>query len=146
MTVPEPDVVALCSALIAIDSSKYGHTGSRGERAAADYVAEQVHRAGYETLLMESEPTRANLVLRVTGTDPTLPGLLVHGHLDVVPAVAEQWSVPPFEGRVEGGYVWERSATDMKDMVAMMVATLQRWARDGVRPRHDVVFAFVADE
>ncbi|MGC4109896.1 MAG: M20/M25/M40 family metallo-hydrolase [Nocardioides sp.] len=140
------DVVELCSQLIAIDTSNYGRVGSRGERVAADHIDALLRACGYEPTLLESEPTRANLVLRIAGADPDLPALLVHGHLDVVPAAEEQWTVPPFAGVVQDGYLWGRGATDMKDMVAMMLAVLVRWSRNGVRPRRDVVFAFVADE
>jgi acetylornithine deacetylase/succinyl-diaminopimelate desuccinylase-like protein len=146
MTATRPDVVALCAELIAIDTSNYGRAGSNGELAAAEYVAEHLHRAGYKPELIESQPSRANVVVRVPGTDPSLPALLLHAHLDVVPASPAQWSVPPFEGIVKDGYIWGRGATDMKDMVAMTLATMLRWATDGVQPRRDIVFAFVADE
>ncbi|MBO9523701.1 MAG: M20/M25/M40 family metallo-hydrolase [Nocardioidaceae bacterium] len=141
-----PDVVRICSDLIAIDTSNYGSNGSKGERAAAEYVDALLRAAGYEPELVESEPGRANLVLRVPGADRSAPGVVVHGHLDVVPADPELWSVPPFEGRVADGYIWGRGACDMKDMVAMMVATLLRWAQTGTVPHRDLVFAFVADE
>lgn len=143
---PTPSVVEICSQLIAIDTSNYGRAGSNGERAAADYIMALLERAGYEPQLIESADTRANVVLRVPGQDRSLPGLLVHGHIDVVPAEAEQWSVPPFSGLIADGYVWGRGATDMKDMVAMTLAALLRWRDEGVGPRRDVVFAFVADE
>ncbi|MFG1907627.1 M20/M25/M40 family metallo-hydrolase [Kribbella sp. NPDC048928] len=140
------DVVSICADLIRIDTSNFGQAGSKGERAAADYIAELLTTAGYAFELLESEPSRANLVLRVPGRDRDLPALLVHGHLDVVPADPEQWSVPAFGGDVADGYLWGRGASDMKDMVAMMVATLLDWADRSYRPRRDIVFAFVADE
>lgn len=145
-TGPEIDVVEICARLVSIDTQNFGHAGTKGERAAAAYVAELLRAAGYHPLVLESAPTRANVILRVPGTLRDAEALLVHGHLDVVPADAEHWTVPPFEGRVGGGYVWGRGATDMKDMLAMMLATLLEWARDGTRPRRDIVFAFVADE
>ncbi|SEE72594.1 M20/M25/M40 family metallo-hydrolase [Jiangella alba] len=141
-----PDVVTICSELIAIDTSNYGSRGGNGELDAARYVVGLLRAAGYDPELIVSEPNRANVVMRVAGTDRTQPGLLVHGHLDVVPAEPGGWTVAPFEGRVADGYVWGRGASDMKDMVAMMLATLRRWAARGVAPRRDVVFAFVADE
>ena len=85
-------------------------------------------------------------MLRVPGMRRDLPALLVHAHLDVVPAEADDWSVDPFGGLVSDGYVWGRGAVDMKDMCAMTLATLLRWGREGVRPQRDVVVAFVADE
>ncbi|WCB95157.1 putative succinyl-diaminopimelate desuccinylase [Baekduia alba] len=140
------DVVELCAQLIAIDSTNFGPAGAKGEREVADYFVPLLRAAGYDPTVLESAPTRANVVVRVTGTSRELPALLVHGHLDVVPAAAEDWSVPPFAGRVADGFVWGRGATDMKDMIASMLATLLAWAREGVRPRRDLVFAFVADE
>ncbi len=96
--------------------------------------------------MLESAPGRANVVLRVAGASRALPGLLVHGHLDVVPAEAADWSVGPFAGEVRDGWLYGRGAMDMKDMIAMMLATLLDWAREGTAPRRDVVFAFTADE
>ncbi|MGH3927381.1 MAG: M20/M25/M40 family metallo-hydrolase, partial [Pseudonocardiaceae bacterium] len=72
--------------------------------------------------------------------------LLVHGHLDVVPADAAEWSVHPFSGAVQDGYLWGRGAVDMKDTVAMTVAVARRFSREGVIPPRDLVFAFTADE
>lgn len=140
------DVVEVCAELIRIDSSNYGRAGARGERAAADYVVDRLRGSGYDPILLESEPGRANVVVRVPGSDRNAPGLLVHGHLDVVPADPVQWSVPPFDGVVADGYVWGRGATDMKSMVATILVTLLEWSAESHRPTRDLVFAFVADE
>lgn len=102
--------------------------------------------AGYDPGLFESAPRRANVVVRVAGTDPAAAALLVHAHLDVVPADPSSWATPPFAGEVRDGYVHGRGAVDMKDMCATVLTVLSDWARDGRRPRRDVVVAFVADE
>jgi acetylornithine deacetylase/succinyl-diaminopimelate desuccinylase-like protein len=141
----EDEVVWLTSELIQIDTSNYGG-GSGSERPAAEYVASQLEDAGIEAMLLESAPGRANVVARVAGSSSSLPALLVHGHLDVVPAVASDWSVHPFSGEVREGVVWGRGAVDMKNMVAMMLAVARGWVREGRSPRRDVVFAFTADE
>jgi acetylornithine deacetylase/succinyl-diaminopimelate desuccinylase-like protein len=141
----EDEVVSLTSELIQIDTSNYGG-GSGSERPAAEYVASQLADAGIEAVLLESAPGRANVVARVAGSSPSLPALLVHGHLDVVPAVASDWSVHPFSGEVRDGVVWGRGAVDMKNMVAMMLAVALGWVREGRSPQRDVVFAFTADE
>jgi acetylornithine deacetylase/succinyl-diaminopimelate desuccinylase-like protein len=143
---PHPPVVEICSRLLSIDSSNYGSAGGPGERAVADYVVSLLTAAGYEPTVLESRPGRTNVLLRVPGSDASLPGFLVHGHLDVVPAEREQWSVDPFGGVIADGYLWGRGATDMKDMVASMLSALLRWAETGSGPQRDVVFAFVADE
>jgi acetylornithine deacetylase/succinyl-diaminopimelate desuccinylase-like protein len=140
------DAVELCARLIRFDTSNFGGGESRGERAAAEWVAEQLTDAGLAPTVLESAPGRANTVVRIPGTDPAAPALLVHGHLDVVPAEAAGWSCDPFCGEVRDGAVWGRGALDMKDMDAMMIAFARHLARTGVRPPRDLVMAFVADE
>ena len=76
----------------------------------------------------------------------TAGALLIHGHVDVVPADPSEWSVDPFSGAVQDGYVWGRGAVDMKDMVAMMVAVARDFKTDGVVPPRDLIFAFMSDE
>ncbi|NJQ05162.1 M20/M25/M40 family metallo-hydrolase [Streptomyces lonarensis] len=137
--------VAFTSDLIRIDTTNRGQ-GDGVERAAAEYVAERLAEAGVEPLLLEKAPDRTNVVARVPGTDPTAGALLVHGHLDVVPADADEWSVHPFSGEVRDGVVWGRGAVDMKNADAMVLAVVRAWARHGVRPRRDIVLAFTADE
>ncbi|GDY33279.1 M20/M25/M40 family metallo-hydrolase [Gandjariella thermophila] len=144
----EDEVVGLASDLIRIDTTNTGDPATlKGERAAAEYVAERLAEVGYETTYVESgAPGRGNLVARLPGADPSRGALLVHGHLDVVPADATEWSVHPFSGAVRDGYVWGRGAVDMKDMLAMTIAVARRLRRDGITPPRDLVFAFLADE
>jgi acetylornithine deacetylase/succinyl-diaminopimelate desuccinylase-like protein len=143
---PEADVVTDCATLIRFDTSNFGAGTSRGERAAAEWVAERLTDCGYEPQVIESQPQRANTVVRIPGRDRSAPGLLVHGHLDVVPAAAQDWSFDPFCGDVRDGCVWGRGALDMKDMDAMMLGVARGLARDGAAPARDLVLAFVADE
>ncbi|WP_105035391.1 M20/M25/M40 family metallo-hydrolase [Cryobacterium aureum] len=138
--------VGICSQLLRIDSSNYGSAGGGDESKVAEYIMALLRSVGYEPTVLESAPGRANVLLRVPGTDPTLDGFLVHGHMDVVPAEADQWSVDPFCGDISDGYLWGRGATDMKDMVASTLSTLLRWKEHGTGPRRTMVFAFVADE
>ncbi len=136
------EVVGFLTDLIRIDTSN----PIRPERPAAEYVAEKLAEAGLEPKIFESDPGRASVVARFEGTDPSADALLVHGHLDVVPADAADWSVDPFTGEVKDGLVWGRGAVDMKDMDAMTLAVVRRMLREGRRPRRDVVLAFLADE
>ncbi|WP_460463977.1 M20/M25/M40 family metallo-hydrolase [Arthrobacter pigmenti] len=140
------DAAELCARLIRFDTTNYGEGDSKGERAIAEFIARMLTDSGYSPRVLGPSPERASVVLRVRGSDRDLPGLLVHGHLDVVPAEPEQWSIDPFAGRIQDGYIHGRGAADMKDMVAMMLATLLNWAADGTAPKRDIVFAFVADE
>ncbi|MFJ9584291.1 M20/M25/M40 family metallo-hydrolase [Streptomyces acidicola] len=139
------EVVRFTSDLIRIDTTNRGG-GDCQERPAAEYAAEQLAGAGLEPTLLERTKGRTNVVARIEGTDPSADALLVHGHLDVVPAQAEDWSVHPFSGEIRDGVVWGRGAVDMKNMDAMILAVVRAWARLGVRPRRDLVIAFTADE
>ena len=143
----QAEVAELLSDLIRIDTTNTGETAtSAGERRAAEWVAAKLDEVGIASQIFESEPGRASLVARLEGTDPSRPPLLIHGHLDVVPADPAEWSVHPFSGEQRDGYVWGRGAVDMKDMDAMTLALVRDWARTGVRPPRDIVLAFVADE
>jgi acetylornithine deacetylase/succinyl-diaminopimelate desuccinylase-like protein len=136
------EVVGFLTELIRIDTSNPTHP----ERPAAEYVAEKLSEAGLTPQIFESEPGRASVVARFEGSDPAADALLVHGHLDVVPADPADWSVHPFGGEVKDGLVWGRGAVDMKNMDAMTLAVVRRMIREGRRPRRDVVLAFLADE
>ncbi len=92
------EVVAFTSELIRIDTTNRGGGDCR-ERPAAEYAAERLADAGLTPTLLERAPGRTNVVARVEGTDPGADALLVHGHLDVVPAEAADWSVDPFSAR-----------------------------------------------
>ncbi|MFB0834217.1 M20/M25/M40 family metallo-hydrolase [Arthrobacter halodurans] len=140
------EVVEICRDLIRFDTSNFGGNDSRGERGAAEYAAGLMSEGGLEPRIFESSPGRASVVARMEGTDPSLPALVVHGHLDVVPALKEDWSVDPFAADVKDGMIWGRGAVDMKDMDAMILAVQRQMHRDGTRPRRDLVFAFFADE
>lgn len=142
------EVIEHLQQLIRIDTSNSAEGGAVGEAVACDYLADLLTAAGYrpERLCRPDAPDRPNLVLRLPGADPALPALLVHAHLDTVPAEPERWSVDPWSGEQRDGYVWGRGATDMKDMCAAVLTTLLEWGRAGQRPRRDLLIAFVADE
>ncbi|OMC54776.1 hypothetical protein A5745_18930 [Mycobacterium sp. IS-2888] len=142
------DVVEVVSRLIRFDTTNTGDPETtQGEAECARWVAEQLEDAGYRPEYLESgAPGRGNVFARLEGADRSRGALLIHGHLDVVPAEPAEWSVHPFSGAVEDGYVWGRGAVDMKDMVGMMIVVARKLKRDGIVPPRDLVFAFVADE
>ncbi|MEW2247575.1 MULTISPECIES: M20/M25/M40 family metallo-hydrolase [unclassified Streptomyces] len=142
----EDEVVDLCRELIRFDTSNYGDHSGPGERKAAEYVAEKLAEVGLEPKIFESHPGRASTVARIEGEDPSRPALLIHGHLDVVPANAADWTHDPFSGEIADGCVWGRGAVDMKDMDAMTLAVVRDRLRSGRRPPRDIVVAFLADE
>lgn len=139
------EAVVFTSELIGIDTTNHGQ-GEGAERPAAEYVAALLAEAGIEPALLEQAPGRTNVVARIPGSDPAADALLVHGHLDVVPADPAEWTVHPFSGEIRDGVVWGRGAVDMKNADAMVLAVVRAWARAGIRPRRDIVLAFTADE
>lgn len=145
-SIADDEVVDICRQLIRHDTTNFGGNNAKGERKAAEYVAELLSEVGFECTIEESEKGRASLVARFEGTDSSLPALIVHGHLDVVPAMADDWSVDPFAAEVKDGMIWGRGAVDMKDMDAMMLATVRHMVRNQEKPRRDLILAFFADE
>ncbi|MEO8518319.1 MAG: M20/M25/M40 family metallo-hydrolase [Dermatophilaceae bacterium] len=143
---PEAEVARICSDLILIDSSNYGDGSGPGERECAEYVMRELSEVGLDPFYVESAQGRANVFVRIKGSDPSRPGLAVHGHLDVVPANAVDWQVDPFGAEVKDGSIWGRGAVDMKNMDAMILANVRHIARSGIKPPRDLVFAFFADE
>ncbi len=143
---PEDEVVRICRELIQIDTSNFGDNQGPGERKAAEYTAELIEEVGLEAQLFESAPGRASVLTRMAGSDSNLPALVVHGHLDVVPAQKEDWSVDPFSAEERDGLIWGRGAVDMKDMDAMILAVMRSMQREGTQPKRDLIFAFFADE
>ncbi|WP_336275832.1 M20/M25/M40 family metallo-hydrolase [Nocardioides sp. B-3] len=142
---PAAEVVELCRDLIRIDTSNYGDSAGPGERKAAEYAAGLLDEVGIESRLYEPEPGRTSLVRAGAGGDGRAP-LLVHGHLDVVPAAAEDWQVDPFSGEIKDGFVWGRGAVDMKDFDAMLLSVVRARARTGAAPEREVVICLTADE
>ncbi|MGB9373219.1 MAG: M20/M25/M40 family metallo-hydrolase [Jiangellales bacterium] len=141
------EVVELCRDLIRIDSTNYGDGSGPGEREAAGYVADRLREVGLDPLILESGPRRTNVVVRLPGADESrTDALLLHGHLDVVPADPKQWRYDPWAGEVADGCVWGRGAVDMKDMDAMILAVVRDRVRTGRLPDRPVVVCFTADE
>ena len=109
----QDEVVDICRDLIRIDTTNPGDHSGPGERAAAEHVAGLLSEVGLEPVVLESHPKRTSLVARIEGEDPARPALLIHGHLDVVPANAEDWARHPFGAEIADGCVWGRGAIDM---------------------------------
>ncbi|MEO8827135.1 M20/M25/M40 family metallo-hydrolase [Lapillicoccus sp.] len=143
---PEQEVARICADLIRIESTNFGDGSGPGERKAAEYVMGQLSEVGLDPVIVESAPGRASVMVRIEGADPSLPGLAVHGHLDVVPANAADWQVDPFSAEERDGCIWGRGAVDMKDMDAMIIANIRQLASSGQKPSRTTTFAFFADE
>ena len=145
MTEGDPELAEhafrLCQQLLRIDTTN----PPGNELPAAELLAEELSGAGLDPVVLESAPGRGNVVARLRGTGEE-PPLLLTAHLDVVEADPDFWEHPPFCGDVHDGCLWGRGAIDMKNMAAMSVAIITRLAREGVKPRRDLIFAGVADE
>ena len=141
----EVDCVELLQSMIRIPSYNHGE-GNGDEKAMADYVSAKLLEVGIESELFESAANRVNVVARIAGTDISRPGLVVHGHIDVVPADAKDWSCDPLSGELKDGFIWGRGAVDMKDGCAQFLAVVRAWARAGYKPPRNILLIFFADE
>jgi acetylornithine deacetylase/succinyl-diaminopimelate desuccinylase-like protein len=141
---PRHEVVQICQDLIRIPSVNYGDRGD--ERAVAAYVVAALKEVGLEPEIIVSGDNRVNVSVRIEGADRARPGLVLHGHLDVVPADPAAWSVDPFGGEIKDGAIWGRGAVDMKDMDAMILSIIRSWQRTGYKPPRDIALVFFADE
>ena len=143
----QAEVIEILRDLIRIDTTNDGTDAGPGEAAAAEYVEASLRAAGLDVERFSTTSSRRQgVVARLPGSDPAKPRLLLHGHLDVVPARASDWSVPPFGAEVLDDMVWGRGAVDMKDMDAMLIALARAWSRSGMRTERDLVFLFIPDE
>lgn len=142
------EAVLITAELLRIDSTNTGDpdTIGDGETRVCRRIAELLAEVGVESELVESVPGRGSLFARLEGSDPSAGGLVVHGHVDVVPAVADDWTVPPFSGEIRDGWLYGRGAVDMKDMLGMVLAVVRHHRRAGVVTRRPVLLAFFADE
>lgn len=139
------DAIKICQDLIRIPSVNFGDNKG-DEKAVAEYVVASLAEVGIPAEIFEAAPNRCNVIAKIKGSDSARPGLVLHGHIDVVPAAAEEWQVDPFSGVIKDGAIWGRGAVDMKNMDAMILAIVRHWARKGIKPPRDIVLAFFADE
>lgn len=141
----EDEVVSICQELIRIPSVNFGE-GNGDERAISEYIVASLQEVGISAEVYESAPNRCNVIARIEGSNPSRPGLVLHGHIDVVPANAADWQVDPFAGEIHDGMIWGRGAVDMKNVDAMILAIVRNWKRIGYQPERTIVLAFFADE
>jgi acetylornithine deacetylase/succinyl-diaminopimelate desuccinylase-like protein len=118
-----------------------------GELPAARHFARFLAPHGLRVEVAESAPGRGNVIARLPATAPDGSGaLLLLSHLDVVPADAAAWQVPPFAGEIRDGAVWGRGALDDKGQGVVFAQALALLAASGVPRRRDLVFCASADE
>ena len=141
----EDETILLCQEMIRIPSVNYGEAKG-DERNIAEYVSAKLSEVGIGNEIIETAKNRCNVVAKIPGKNPKLPGLVVHGHIDVVPVNEKDWSMDPFGGEIKDGFIWGRGAVDMKDMDAMILATVRMWQRIKYQPERNILLVFFGDE
>src|SRR5215213_8330367 len=137
----EDEVCDLLKRLVACDTSN----PPGRETQAATILEEYLSAAGLECERVDKDPERTNLLVRLRG-DGTGPSLAFLGHLDVVVARREEWSVEPFAAIERDGAIWGRGTVDMKCQVAATAVALATLTREGFRPNGDLMLLLMADE
>ena len=125
--------------LLSVDTS-HGH-----ELQALQPVLERFKAAGIPAQLLESAPTRGNLIARIKGTGAQRP-LLLLAHIDVVPVEGQKWKTPPFTPVEKDGYLTARGVTDDKAMASAIVAVALELAASPKKPSRDVIVALTSAE
>ena len=142
----DKEVVQITQNLIRIDSTNFGDDSGPGEAAVAEYVEAALKEVGIECERFTTTSSKRQGVFAVIeGADVELPALLVHGHLDVVPAVGK-WQHDPFGAEIHDGMVWGRGAVDMKDGNGILLSTVRAWKLAGIKPRRTIHLLFLPDE
>ncbi len=123
---------------------------AHGSTAAAHAIAVRLLAAGFPAvdvvkIAPEAHPSKGNVIVRYRGQGRGRPVLFL-GHLDVVEARAEDWTVDPFKLTEQDGWFYGRGSIDMKDGDAAMLESLLRLRREGFVPPRDLIVAFTADE
>jgi acetylornithine deacetylase/succinyl-diaminopimelate desuccinylase-like protein len=115
------------------------------ESLAAEHLRAYLEAAGVACELYARVPERANLVARIPGSGGGA-SLCLLSHTDTVLADPAEWQRDPWSGDLVDGEVWGRGALDMKGQVAASAVALASLAREGFRPRGDLLFVAAADE
>src|SRR5499427_8855654 len=113
---------------------------------AADAMAARLRGAGIDDVqVFKPSPHKGNLVARLRGTGARKPILLM-AHLDVVEALASDWSFDPFKLTQKDGYFYGRGSADDKFMAATFVANLIRYKQESFTPNRDIILMLETDE
>ena len=146
MDAPTGEVTELLQQLIRNECVNLNTPESGQEHRSVAVLQNYLEGAGLDLQTYESAPGRQSLVTRIEGSDPTAPSLLLMGHLDVVPANADNWKHDPFGGELIDDFVWGRGAIDMLNLTTSMAVATKRLATSGFRPKGDLIYLAVADE
>src|SRR5436309_2643759 len=132
MTVGVTDEVTdLLQQLIRNQCVNDGTDESGHETRSANLLRGYLEGPGVELHEYESVPGRSSLLVRIEGSDPQAPSLMLMGHTDVVPVHADRWRRDPFAAEVVDGEVWGRGAIDMLNLTASMAVATKRLLTSG---------------
>jgi acetylornithine deacetylase/succinyl-diaminopimelate desuccinylase-like protein len=115
------------------------------ETECIDYIDTLLKKTGLETTRLAKDPNRPNLITRLKGQG-SAPPLLLYGHVDVVTIANQEWTHPPFEGKLVDDFIWGRGALDMKSGIAMMLSAVLRAKTENLIPAGDIVLTILCDE
>jgi acetylornithine deacetylase/succinyl-diaminopimelate desuccinylase-like protein len=118
--------------------------GNEGQ--CISFINDLLTEFGINTTILSRTPERPNLIARLRSDKRNVSPLLLYGHVDVATTKNQKWKHPPFEGRLQNGYIWGRGALDMKGGIAMMLSALLRSKIEGLDLPGDIVLAIVSDE
>jgi len=146
---PPPDNQKLAHAIFK-DIVEVHSVHAIGTKGVADILVRYLKAGGFtdadiHVLPEEKYPNQVNVVVRLAGKGKGKP-ILWNGHMDVVEAKPEDWSLPPFQFIEKDGYFYGRGTSDMKDEDAAVAASLIRLKKEGFVPDRDIIAAFTADE
>ena len=142
----ENRVVQYCQDLIRFDTTNFGNAKSHGEIKAAEYIGNILNELNIDYKIVGPDKQRSSVVAIIEGTDKNLPGIVLHGHLDVVPVEKDKWSKPAFEAIIDKNMIWGRGAVDMKNGNAMILASLYELIKNDWKPKRTISLIFFADE
>lgn len=137
----EEEATAFLVSYIRIDTSN----PPGNESKASEFLAAKFKREGIPPALFESAPGRGSVIARLKGSGEKRPIVLLN-HLDVVPAIADEWSVSPFTGELRDGYVYGRGAIDCKGVGVVEAMAMFLLERHAIALKRDVIFVGTADE
>jgi acetylornithine deacetylase/succinyl-diaminopimelate desuccinylase-like protein len=116
------------------------------ELEAAKFLKEKFLSEGIAATTWEPEPGRGIVAARLRGIGEKKSALILLCHMDVVPAVASEWKVPPFSGEVKDGYIWGRGAIDDKGPGVIAMMAMLAIKRAGILLNRDILFVATGDE
>ena len=148
-TLPPPKDVELArdmlKSLVEINTT-HAHGSTEAARAIQGWLLHAGFPADDVILLAPPDnPTKSNVVVRYRGKHAG-DAVLFLGHLDVVEAKPEDWSMDPFKLTEKDGWFYGRGTIDMKDGDAALVESLIRLKQEKYNPDRDLIAAFTADE